>query len=161
MQRSRPVNALYRKVSVSSQGAIMRPNPRSLCCSNRFQSFLDDERGTATIEFVFMVPLFVTLVLLITDASLLFLRHTSLMNVSRDTARIVSRHAMSPEEAEIYAASAAETGASSATADVTIADGFVTVVITSDAASSAPFGIIKFAVGDKITAVAISTMEPV
>lgn len=127
----------------------------------RFQCFLDDERGTATIEFVFMVPLFTTLVLLITDASLLFLRHTSLMNVSRDTARIVSRHAMSPEEAEIYAAAAAKTEASIATANVSIANGFVTVTITSDSATSAPFGIVKFAVGDKITAVAISTMEPV
>ena len=127
----------------------------------RFQDFLDDECGTATIEFVFMVPLFTTLVLLITDASLLFLRHTSLMNVSRDTARIVSRHAMSPEEAEIYAATAARTEVSTASADVTILNGFVTVVLTSDSATSAPFGIIKFAVGDKITAVAISTMEPV
>lgn len=127
----------------------------------RFQDFLDDECGTATIEFVFMVPLFTTLVLLITDASLLFLRHTSLMNVSRDTARIVSRHAMSPEEAEIYAAAAAKTEVSMATADVSIANGFVTVIITSNSATSAPFGIVKFAVGDKITAVAISTIEPV
>jgi Flp pilus assembly protein TadG len=108
-----------------------------------------------------MVPLFTMLVLLITDASLLFLRQTSLMNVSRDTARIVSRHAMTAEEAEVYAVAAAETGASTASASVEVVDGFVTVVITSDAATSAPFGIIKFAVGDTISAVAISTMEPV
>lgn len=127
----------------------------------KIRRFVQAENGTATIEFVFMVPLFTTLVLLVTDASLLFLRHSTLMNVSRDTARVVSRHAMTPAEAQVYAASAASTMKSNATAQVTIANGFVTVILSSDAASSAPFGIISFAVGDTISAVAISTMEPI
>jgi Flp pilus assembly protein TadG len=123
--------------------------------------FAHEENGTSTIEFVFMVPLFVALVLLVTDASLLFLRHSTLMNISRDTARVVSRHAMSPADAQIYAANAATTGKSGATAQVTIANGFVTVVLSSDAASAAPFGIISFALGDTISVTAISTMEPI
>ncbi|MDM7933572.1 TadE family protein [Tabrizicola sp.] len=127
----------------------------------KVRRFVQAENGTATVEFVFMVPLFTTLVLLVTDASLLFLRHSTLMNVSRDTARVVSLHAMTPAEAQVYAAAAASTMKSAATAQVTIANGFVTVILSSDAASSAPFGIISYAVGDTISAVAISTMEPI
>jgi len=123
--------------------------------------FVREENGTSTIEFVFMVPLFVALVLLVTDASLLFLRHSTLMNISRDTARVVSRYAMTPADAKIYAETAATTGKSGATAQVTVAGGFVTVVLSSDAASAAPFGIISFALGDTISVTAISTMEPI
>lgn len=128
---------------------------------NSIHCFLNEENGTSTIEFMLMVPLFAVLILLVTDASLLFLRQAVLMNISRDTARIVSRHAMTPAEAKSYAERVANTRASQATAQVTIADGFVTVILSSDSASSAPFGIVKFAVGDKIVARAINMMEPV
>lgn len=112
--------------------------------------FLQDEKGSPTVEFVLMTPLFIVFLWLVTDASLLFLRQTTLMNISRDTARIVSRHAMTPEVAKAYAESKASTVNAPAVATVTIANGFVTVVIASDAASSAPFGLIKFAVGDEM-----------
>lgn len=128
---------------------------------NRFQRFLIEEDGTATLEFVILVPLFTMLLLLVVDASLLFLRHTSLMNISRDTARIVSRYAMTPDEAKVYAERFASTPASAATAEVILENDYVIVRLTSDAASSAPFGIIAFAVGDLIVARAISTMEPI
>ena len=123
--------------------------------------FLSEEDGTSTVEFVILLPLFLLILLLVADASMLFLRHTSLMNVSRDTARIVSRHAMSAAEAKAYAEAEASSGRSLAIAEVTIANGFVTVRITTDAAASAPFGIIAFAVGDLIAGNAISTMEPI
>ncbi len=126
-----------------------------------FTRFLVEENGTATVEFVILLPLFTMILLLVADASMLFLQHTSLMNVSRDTARIVSRHAMSPAEAKLYAEAEASRGRSIATADVTIQDGFVTVIITSDASAAAPFGIVAFAVGDVIAGRAISTMEPI
>jgi Flp pilus assembly protein TadG len=125
------------------------------------RSFLIDERGSATVEFVLLFPLFSMVLLLLADASLLFLRQTNLMNISRDTARIVSRYAMTPVEAKAYAEAAARTGQSAATAEVTVLNGFVTVTITSDAASSAPFGMVAFAIGDEIVAQAVSTMEPV
>lgn len=128
---------------------------------SKTRSFLTDDSGTATLEFVILVPLFTMLLLVVVDASLLFLRHTSLMNVSRDTARIVSRHAMTAAEAKAYAEVFASTPASAATAEVIINNDQVLVRLTTDAASSAPFGLISFAVGDKIVARAISNMEPV
>lgn len=136
-------------------GIAPRPGRKS------FKTFLSDDGGSSTVEFVILVPLFTMVLLLVADASLLFLRHTSLMNISRDTARIVARHAMTAADAKIYAEKTAKTPGSPATADVTIQDGFVTVRITSDSASSAPFGIIAFVVGDKIVGRAISTMEPI
>jgi Flp pilus assembly protein TadG len=125
------------------------------------RNFFADEKGAATIEFVLLVPLFSLVLLLLADASLLFLRHTNLMNISRDTARIVSRYAMTPEEGKAYAEAVASTVQSVATAEVTVLNGFVTVTISSSAAESAPFGMVTFAVGDQIVAQAISTMEPV
>jgi Flp pilus assembly protein TadG len=46
--------------------------------------FLRDERGSATIEFVLWVPVFMILLVATTDASILYLHHTEMWNVSRD-----------------------------------------------------------------------------
>ena len=123
--------------------------------------FVRDDEGSATVEFTLLLPLFVALVLLVTDASLLFLRQTTLMDVARDTARAVARYAMTASEAETYAAAAASTGQGAATATVVIANGVVTVVISTNASSAAPFGMIKYAVGDTITGAATNMMEPI
>ena len=52
--------------------------------------FLNDERGSATIEFVLWVPVFVVLLIATVDASVLYLQHTEMWNVSRDVARRVT-----------------------------------------------------------------------
>jgi Flp pilus assembly protein TadG len=124
-------------------------------------SFMNDTGGTATVEFVILFPLFTMLLLLVVDASMLFLRHTMLMNVSRDTARIVSRHAMTAAEAKVYAEAYASTPSSPATAEIIIGADQVIVRLTTDSRSTAPFGIIPIAVGDKLVARAISSLEPV
>lgn len=98
--------------------------------------------------------------MLMTDASKLYLQHSVLLHVSRDTVRIVSRYAMTADQAKAYAISAATHGQASVTASVTIANGFVTVVASTPSADSAPLGIMEFAVGSKITATSTSTMEP-
>jgi Flp pilus assembly protein TadG len=123
-------------------------------------NFIRAENGSTTIEFMLIVPLITTLVLLVTDTSLLFLRQSTLLNISRDTARAVSRHMMTPAEAKAYAEAVAKTARSSPTATVTINNGAVTVEMVADARSSAPFGIVSYAVGDKIYAYANNVMEP-
>jgi Flp pilus assembly protein TadG len=130
-------------------------------CRRSIQSFLTDTDGTATIEFVILFPLFTTLLLLTVDASMLFLRHTALMNVSRDTARIVSRHAMTVDEAKAYAEAFASTPNSPATAEVIVDAEQVIVRISTDSAASSPFHIIPIAVGDKLVARTIISLEPV
>ena len=52
--------------------------------------FLRDERGSATIEFVLWVPIFVIILVATTDATILYLHHTEMWNVSRDVARRVA-----------------------------------------------------------------------
>lgn len=139
----------------------MTSNMHPESVGRNLRSFLFDDRGTVTVEFMIMVPLFTTFLLLATDTSMLFLRQTTLMNVARDTARAVSRYAMTAEEGKIYAQNAAATGQGPATATVTIKNGAVTVLITTTAQSAAPFGIVSFAVGDKLSGTATNTMEPI
>ena len=139
----------------------MSENPKAPDLISRLIRFTKDDGGSVTIEFTLLLPLFTAFLLLVTDASLLFLRQTTLMNVARDTARAVSRYAMTAAEAKTYAESVAKTGQGAATATVTITNGIVTVNVTTSAKSAAPFGIVSFAVGDKLSGTATSTMEPI
>ena len=139
----------------------MSENPKAPDLISRLIRFTKDDGGAVTIEFTLLLPLFTAFLLLVTDASLLFLRQTTLMNVARDTARAVSRYAMTAAEAKTYAESVAKTGQGAATATVTITNGIVTVNVTTSAKSAAPFGIVSFAVGDKLSGTATSTMEPI
>lgn len=127
----------------------------------RVRGFLHGESGGATVEFIMMVPLFMGLLGLFADASMLYMRQSELMNVARDTARIVSRNAMTATEAVSYATTAASSRNVRASVQVTVNQGFVTVTITANAAALAPMGIVTFAVGDVIRATTTSTMEPI
>ena len=52
--------------------------------------FLRDEQGSAKIEFVLWVPVFAVLLIATIDATVLYLHHTEMWNVSRDVARRVA-----------------------------------------------------------------------
>jgi len=54
------------------------------------REFLQDQRGSATIEFVLWIPGFALLLIVTADASVLYLTHTEMWNVARDTARRVA-----------------------------------------------------------------------
>ena len=51
---------------------------------------LRDEKGAVTIEFVLWVPIFVGLLVFVTDASIIYLTHSEMWNVARDTSRRMS-----------------------------------------------------------------------
>jgi len=53
-------------------------------------SFLRDEKGAVTIEFVALVPAFVMILVFFTDASILYLTHSEMFNAARDIARRMS-----------------------------------------------------------------------
>lgn len=61
--------------------------------------FAGDERGSATIEFVLWVPVFVILLVAAVDATVLYLHHTEMWNVARDVARRVAVGDISEAEA--------------------------------------------------------------
>lgn len=128
-----------------------------------FRSFLARERGGVTVEFVLWVPVFFSLVLLSADASLLFLRQSNFWTVSRDTARIVARHGMGREAAEDWAAEHARIGDYRPDVAVRIdpVRDTVTVTISGKAAAMAPFGMMRFALGDRISAAVTQVREPI
>lgn len=66
------------------------------------RKFLNDENGAVTVEFVLWVPVFLMLIAAAVDLSTLFMNQSNLWHVTRDAARIVSRHGMTPAEAETY-----------------------------------------------------------
>ena len=69
-----------------------------LCGANfhrpRVSEFLRDEHGSATIEFVLWIPIYVIILVAVTDASILYLTHTEMWNTARDSARRISVGAM-------------------------------------------------------------------
>ncbi len=61
--------------------------------------FIRDQTGTATLEFVLWVPVYVILLVAVTDASILYLTHTEMWNTARDSARLISVGAMAAADA--------------------------------------------------------------
>ena len=54
------------------------------------RAFIRDQRGTGTLEFVLWVPVVVFILLAVVDATVLYLHHTEMWNVSRDIARRIA-----------------------------------------------------------------------
>jgi Flp pilus assembly protein TadG len=52
-----------------------------------FDRFLRDERGSQSIEFILWIPIFVGLLIIVMDATTLYITQTEMENVARDTAR--------------------------------------------------------------------------
>ena len=63
------------------------------------RAFLSDDRASATIEFVLWVPVYVIILVAVTDASILYLTHTEMWNTARDSARRISVGAMAAADA--------------------------------------------------------------
>jgi Flp pilus assembly protein TadG len=52
-----------------------------------WRSLWDDETGAMTVDFIVWLPLFVSLLVIVSDASILYLTQTEMWNVARDTVR--------------------------------------------------------------------------
>ncbi len=66
--------------------------------------FLRDDRGLQTIAFLLWVPIFVALLVIVIDASTLYLTQTEMWNVARDTARRMTTGALKTEsQVRVYA----------------------------------------------------------
>jgi Flp pilus assembly protein TadG len=135
----------------------LRRVPRAL------RAFGKRSDGTVTVEFVLWLPVFLSVIMLSTDASMMFLRQSNFWNVSRETARIVSRHGLDSVAAEKFAASNAAFGNYTPKVSVKVDElaSTVTVTITGRAAKMAPFGVISFALGDTVSAQVTQTLEPI
>ncbi len=68
-------------------------------------SFLRDDRGSQSVEFLLWVPVFVALLIIVMDASTLYITQTEMENVARDTARRIVK-GVPPAQAEALALNA-------------------------------------------------------
>jgi uncharacterized membrane protein YgcG len=64
---------------------------------------LTDEQGFMSVDFVLWLPLFLGMLLIVTDASILYLTQTQMWNIARDTARrMTTQQIRSIPEARCY-----------------------------------------------------------
>ncbi|MDH3666169.1 MAG: pilus assembly protein [Paracoccaceae bacterium] len=124
--------------------------------------FLRDETGAASIEFVLWVPVFAFLLVAVIDATVLYLQHTEMWNVSRDVARRVAIGDMAESDVvqvvqnEMYLYSKAYTVATSQPTDPD-----VQIAIQTTVAEASVFGIFQAVMDEKLTAVVTMRREPI
>lgn len=128
---------------------------------NRMNRFRTKDDGSASIEFCLWMPVFMGMLMLAIDASFLFMGQANYWSISRDTARLVSRHAITETQAEDFATNAAVSKYASPEASVTIDGQTVTVVLTSPAAELTVFNFFGFASPFQIVAATTHAMEPI
>lgn len=134
---------------------------RSKLFTRRMKGFRKDSDGSASIEFCLWMPVFMFLLMLTVDASILFMSQSNYWSISRDTARLVSRHAITAEQAKDYAESAAVSKYASPEAAVTINGQTVTVTLNSPAAELTVFNIFNFASAFEVEAATTQALEPI
>jgi len=129
--------------------------------SSWINAFLPSERGSMSIEYVIMVPLFVAMISGAVDLSRVFIDQSNFYSAARDTARVVARHAMDEDAAEAYAAVrvAQITNATTLT-DVTIDSTSVTVTISAPVTALAKFQFLSFLNSVTLSASVTQALEP-
>lgn len=125
------------------------------------RAFAKSTTASVTIEFVMWVPVFMGIILLVADTSLIFMRQSNFWNVSRDTARIVARHGMDALAAEAYARQQAAFAGYTPEVEVNITASEVSVTISGLSRVMAPFGVLGFAMDTMISAQVTHALEPI
>ena len=124
--------------------------------------FLRDEHGSVTIEFVLWVPVFAVILVAATDATILYLHHTEMWNVSRDIARRVAAGDMAESDAaaavgeEMFLYGNAFTVATSAAGNPD-----VVILIQTQVSDASVFGFFQPILGRYLTASVTMRREPV
>jgi len=102
-------------------------------------TFLGDKKGAVTIEFVLWVPIFVGLLVLVTDASIIYLTHSEMWSVARDTTRrMTTGQITTRDQARDYAAAHLFLGSRTYVIDPTdpaLAEMNITIAIGLDGAA--------------------------
>lgn len=130
---------------------------------NALRNFRDDSSASTTVEFVLWVPVFLVILALTVDVSLMFLRQSNIWQVARDTARIYSTYQLNEAEAEAYALANATLGGDVPFVDVNPNPNLqsVQVVITVPISDVGLFGILNIGSGSDLIAVVTHRMEPI
>lgn len=124
-----------------------------------FHGFLKDDWGPVTIEFALWVPLFAGLLMLASDASLMFLTSTRMENAARDAARRVSMGELNTASVGNYVVSTLDSGPYAVSAACSAGD-YACVRITRPVESVVSFGVLEPLLGTSIGAETKMPLEP-
>ncbi len=95
------------------------------------QKFVGDDRGSATIESVIWIPIFVWILAMIMNASMIIFEKNQAYRIIQNANRILSTgHMQTEEEVETYIAEHLVAIAPQATINTTILDGIVTSAVS-------------------------------
>ena len=124
--------------------------------------FAADTAGAVTVEFVLWLPLFIIILFLIVEVSLLFLTQSSMWNVARDTARRIATHEFDQTDAETHAESAMTFGGHPYTVEADATGPEVSVTITASVGDVLLFSYSPMAAfaGSELVAQVILREEP-
>lgn len=102
-----------------------------------------DESGSVTIEFVLWVPVFVLILALTVDISILFMTRANLWAVARDTTRYMATGLYSNDDAEDYAAGIVSRWGEDYTIDASRDGNLVTMEISVAMSDVSPINILS------------------
>ncbi|HUS54644.1 MAG TPA: TadE/TadG family type IV pilus assembly protein [Thermohalobaculum sp.] len=125
------------------------------------RSFLRNETGAVTIEFVTLVPAFIAILVFFTDASIVYLTRTEMWNTARDIARRMSTDEFTTDTQVMdYAASHLLLGQRQYTVDPTFG-GDMRIDIAVSIQDAAVFGLwLKPIIGQSLLASVTMRREP-
>ncbi len=122
---------------------------------------VNDEEGGVTVEFVIWLPVFLLVMMLTVDVSMVFLAQSRMWDVARDAARRMSLGLMDETEAEAFAGDGARFKSSAIpTVDATVGSTEVSIVITIQGQDVNLFGVFPFSASQPITARVVQLKEP-
>ena len=105
--------------------------------------FVKDETGSVTIEFVLWVPVFVLILAITVDASILFLTQANLWSIARDTTRqMAAGQYPTNASAETAASDRMASWGDNATVTASRDSDFVKLTMTVPIADVSPFNIV-------------------
>jgi Flp pilus assembly protein TadG len=146
---------------IPPKGQIRRARQALQGIAGALRRFGQRDEGNVTVEFVLWVPVLCAVLMLFVDTSLAYMSQSNFWNISRETARIVSRHAFDASAAEAYARSRITLGDYEPDVQVSINGHAVTVTISALSSAVTPFGILDFALDQRISASVTNVMEPI
>lgn len=131
--------------------------------SPAYRRFFKDDSAGVTVEFVLWVPVFLIILALTVDVSMLFLRQANIWYVARDAARQAAIYRLRTEqEIRDYAVPRASFAGDAAVVVPTIdpTTGDVQVTITVPINDVGVFGVLQIGAGNDLRASVIQRMEP-
>lgn len=142
---------------VDTDSTLRQQEPRLI---RKAKAFRKDADGSATIEFVIWLPLYVFILAMIADFSMVFMNQAKMWDAARDGARQIAFYRMTAEEAEQHVASTLQNTAPNI--DVSASDGDEVVVhVSTPIADASPIGLISHLMSGTLVARVSMSKEPI